>query len=453
MITLLRAESFKSWKDTGELRIAPLTGLFGLNSSGKTSILQILLMLKQTVESLDRKRVLHTGDKRSLVDLGTFFSLIHGHRPELPLRLSFSWELPEALVINDPERQKRTLFDISSLRFTTDIRDHTGRAVVEAFAYEFANYRFGMQRRNADGDRYDFVHDGYGAKRVQGRAWPLPPPAKCYGFPDEAMGYYQNTGFLPDFVLALEDLFNRVNYLGPLREYPQSEYVWAGDRPTDVGVRGEHAIAALLAARAEGLKSGRGIGTGRRYKPVEERVLEWMKKMGLIHSFSLQPIASHRKEYEFRVKTSSTSSEVLITDVGFGVSQILPVLVLCYYAPEHSTVLLEQPEIHLHPSIQADLADVLIDVVKERYVQIIVESHSEHLLRRLQRRIAENQLSPDRTAFYFCHQENGVSGIEKLHVDLFGNVTNWPEGFFGDEMGELTAMTRAAMERKIGGGL
>ena len=90
----------------------------------------------------------------------------------------------------------------------------------------------------------------------------------------------------------------------------------------------------------------------------------------------LEPIAENRKDYEFRVKKSLNSSEVLITDVGFGVSQLLPVLVLCYYVPENSTIILEQPEIHLHPKVQSDLADVLIDVVKNRNVQIILESHS-----------------------------------------------------------------------------
>jgi len=168
----------------------------------------------------------------------------------------------------------------------------------------------------------------------------------------------------------------------------------------------------------------------------------------LIHSFSLQPIAENRKDYEFRIKKSRSSSEVLITDVGFGVSQLLPVLVLCYYAPEHSTIILEQPEIHLHPSVQAGLADVFIDVVNERNVQIILESHSEHLLRRLQRRIAEERISADKTALYFCSIEDGTSAIERLDVDEYGNIKNWPQGFFGDEMGELTAMTKAAMKRR-----
>lgn len=135
---------------------------------------------------------------------------------------------------------------------------------------------------------------------------------------------------------------------------------------------------------------------------------------------------------------------MLLTDVGFGVSQILPVLVLCYYAPKGSTIILEQPEIHLHPSVQAGLADVFIDAIKTRDMQIIVESHSEHLLRRLQRRIAEAAFPQDQTALYFCDTDTtGTSHLTALDLDMFGNITNWPPDFFGDELGETIAMAEA----------
>ncbi|MFB3042023.1 MAG: DUF3696 domain-containing protein, partial [Candidatus Poribacteria bacterium] len=153
-------------------------------------------------------------------------------------------------------------------------------------------------------------------------------------------------------------------------------------------------------------------------------------------------------DYEFRVKKRVGGPEVHMADIGFGVSQILPVLILCYYVPEGSIIIIEQPEVHLHPKVQADLADVFIDVVKERNVQIILESHSEHLLRRLQRRIAEEEISADKTALYFCRIEEGTSAIEQLDVDEYGNIRNWPQGFFGDEMGDLAAKTIAEMKRR-----
>jgi predicted ATPase len=119
--------------------------------------------------------------------------------------------------------------------------------------------------------------------------------------------------------------------------------------------------------------------------------------------------------------------------------------------PEDSTLLLEQPEIHLHPFAQAALADVLIDAVKNRNIQIIVESHSEHILRRIQRRTAREVLSSEDTALYFCSFESGASAIKELEVDSYGNIKNWPKHFFGDEMGELADMTVAAMERQKAG--
>ena len=454
MIKTLQARNFKSWKDTGALRLAPLTGLFGANSSGKSSIFQLLLMLKQTVESPDRKRVLHTGDERTYVDLGTFHDLIYGHDPLAELSVMLSWDLPETLTIRDPEERNKILYGLDSLGFHTIIQPQDEGVAVAKFEYSFGDTRFGMERREgsraARRDEYNLIHAGFDARRNPGRGWPLPAPVKCYGFPDEAVGYYQNTGFLPEFVLAFERLFSSISYLGPLREYPKRTYVWGGDRPVDVGRRGEDAVAALLAAVAEGMTSPRLVRVRRRHLPVQELIGEWLSNMGLANAFDVRPIAENRKDYEVRMRRGADSAQVLITDVGFGVSQILPVLVLCYYVPENSTILLEHPEIHLHPSVQADLADLFIEVVKERNVQIIVESHSEHLLRRLQRRIAEERIDSSDTALYFCEFSEQASQARELEVDMFGNIRNWPQDFFGDELGDLVAAANAARQRSDG---
>ncbi len=251
----------------------------------------------------------------------------------------------------------------------------------------------------------------------------MPPPVKCYGFPDQVAAYYQNVGFLADFVLAFEQLFSRMAYLGPLRDYPKRSYPWAGESVSDVGKYGDYAVPALLSSRLK--KMTVPLGRGRPRQTVEERVTFWLKEMGLIYSYRLEPIAENRKDYELRVRKTDSSPEVLLTDVGFGISQILPVIVLCFYVPEGSVVIFEQPEIHLHPSVQAQLADVFIEVATSRNVQIIVESHSEHLLRRLQRRIAEEAVSADQTALYFCEMKGAQSAIEPLDVDEFGNIRNW----------------------------
>jgi predicted ATPase len=163
----------------------------------------------------------------------------------------------------------------------------------------------------------------------------------------------------------------------------------------------------------------------------------------------VQPIAPNRKEYEVRIQRTAESASVFLTDVGFGVSQILPVLVLLFYVPEGSTVILEQPEIHLHPAVQAGLADVFIDAIKRRKLQIILESHSEHLLQRLQRRMAEEIIEPDAVKLYFTSIEEGKSKLTPLQLDEYGNIHNWPAGFFGDAFAESAAKMKAEMKRKL----
>jgi predicted ATPase len=110
---------------------------------------------------------------------------------------------------------------------------------------------------------------------------------------------------------------------------------------------------------------------------------------------------------------------------------------------------MEQPEIHLHPSVQSGLADVILRVAKHRNIQIIVESHSEHLLRRFQRRVAEEQYPADELKLYFCDSTQGVSKLSNLDIDLFGEIRNWPDNFFGDEMSEIAATRKAVLKRKM----
>ncbi len=445
MITNLQIKNFKSWVDSGQLAMAPLTGFFGSNSSGKTSILQVLLLLKQTVESSDRKRALITGDDRTSVDLGTFYDLVYNHMEDLPIEFDVSWKLPDEIEVSDPNSLDQILFKINDLTFHTVIKEINGRPATESFYYSFDNKKFGMHKSNTNNNsEYSLVHENYKATRIPGRGWPLPSPMKCYGFPDEATGYYQNTAFLPDFVLAFESFFRKIFYLGPLREYPRRRYTWAGDDPGGVGDRGGESVSAWLAKRQAIAFS---YGKGKKKPTVEERIGYWLREMGLISDFILQPIGKNRKDYELEVKTTRNSPLVSITDVGFGVSQILPILVLCYYVPEKSIIILEQPEIHLHPSVQAMLADLFVEVVSMRNVQIILESHSEHLIRRLQRRIAEEKIKTNQAALYFCKMQNSQSKIEKLDIDLFGNITNWPANFFGDEIGDLNAMIQATAKR------
>jgi predicted ATPase len=457
MLTKLRIRNFKNWADTSDIRLAPITVFFGSNSSGKSSLIQFLLMLRQTAESPDRRRVLHPGDQNTPVELGTFRDLVFAHDLTKEISFSFEWKLPERLSISDPIGGKE--FSGESLSFRASIafdqKDQAPR--VTCLQYDLINsqgpLRVSMKptaAQNASRQQFEVEADPYKLVRNPGRAWKLPAPVRFYGFPEEVSAYYQNASFTSDLALALEQELRRIQYLGPLRTVPKRSYIWSGEVPDHVGWAGERAVEALLAA------TDRQISPGykKRGQLFQALIARWLQQMGLLDSFEVKPIAAHRKEYEVLVRTHSAKTAVTLPDVGFGVSQVLPVLVECFYAQPNTTVLLEQPEIHLHPSVQMTLADLFIEAIqsredgKDRSIQLIVESHSEHFLRRLQRRVAEQAIEPDQVALYFCGRGADGALLEPLKVNLFGDIENWPDDFFGDEMGEVSARMTAAAKRQ-----
>ncbi len=457
MITKLKITHFKSWRSTNDIRFSKLTGFFGTNSSGKTSLLQLLLLMKQTVESSDRTQVLDLGNERSLLELGTFKDIIFNHNTDEALDFEIDWDLDKSFKISNPEKKNVPLFEGKEISFKSTIKQSLqGNLVVDGFSYIFDKSKFQMKKKKSEKCEYSLSTEpmkgkkkGFEFNRSKGRAWNLPVPIKFYGFPDQVKAYYTNAGFLSDLQLKFEELFAGVYYLGPLRDYPKRQYSWAGKQPADMGRRGEQVIDAMLGAKGKNQKISRGQGRGKKSLSVEEYVAYWLKELGLIDTFRVQQIFDAGNLYQVLLKMSAQSPEVKITDVGFGVSQILPVITLCYYVPEGSTLIIEQPEIHLHPKVQAGLADVFIDAIEKKNIQIILESHSEHLLRRLQRRIAEEKFGNDSAALYFSEVNQGESVLKKLEMDLYGNILNWPHGFFGDEMAELAAISQAVFNRKI----
>ncbi len=455
MLNFLRIKNFKAWRDTGPIRLAPLTVIFGANSAGKSSLGHLLLALKQTALSTDRKRALHLGNESTLIDLGTFADCLHGHDLTKSLEFEMGWTLPKPLEVRDPlQSGKRYLGDRLDL-VVTIAAGKTGQPEIDSMRYNLGSADgvvLDVNLARAENRKFSLDSDGYRFVMADGRKWPLEEPEKFYRISDVSMARFKNAGFLTDFALATEAMLGNLSYLGPLRKPPQRTYQWSGDTPEGVGQMGESAIAAILAAQNEGRRLNRGPGMHR--QSFAELVAGWLKDLGVIHSFVVRPVAEGRKEYEVMVKTHADAPEVKITDVGFGVSQVLPVLVQAFYCSPNSTVWMEQPEIHLHPQVQAELADVFISAIRSREdgnarnVQLIIESHSEHFLNRLQRRVAEGEITPDDVAIYFCKRSGAATELEPLRINLCGDIENWPENFFGDEMADLTARTVAAMSHQ-----
>lgn len=151
----------------------------------------------------------------------------------------------------------------------------------------------------------------------------------------------------------------------------------------------------------------------------------------------------------YEVVVTRGAQRANLVDVGFGISQVLPVITLAYFVPRGSTIILEQPEIHLHPLAQANLADLLVEVSQEQHVQFLVETHSEHLFRRLQSLIAEMTTSPAECALYFVDRSSDNAAVLKtLEMDDFGRIKNWPPKLFGDAVGETERQTRRMLQRR-----
>lgn len=458
MLKQLRIRNFKGWKDTGAIRMAPISLFFGANSSGKSSIGQFLMMLKQTVESPDRKTVFYPGGRNSAVQLGSYREMVLHRDPKNRILFDYRWTLPAPLKIKDP--LSGNVFSGESVEFQGEVglRDKEQHALnVEKFTYRLLtaedeeSFRIGLDKQPDTKGEYQATAEKYTLIRQAERPGSLKGPVRFYGFPDEMVAYHQNANFVQDLTLAHETLFRSLSYLGPLRTKAERLYSWTGIEPESVGYAGENTVAAILAARDRTISLGHKCPA----KPFEAIVALKLKEMGLIEEFSVNPISAQRQEYEVKVRTKGSVDWVDLSDVGFGVSQVLPVLVQCFYAPPGSIILMEQPEIHLHPHAQSALADVLIDVINskengvDRNIQLIVETHSEHFLRRLQRRIAEDAVPKEDVSAYFANITKAPATLEPLQIDIFGSIQNWPENFFGDEMGDITGQAKAAMKKRM----
>ena len=444
--------------------MAPITLFFGANSSGKSSIGQFLLMLKQTIESPDRKAVFYPGGRNSAVQLGSYQEMVFRRNPNEKITFEYQWSLPKNMKIGDPLSDD--VFSGDKLHFSAEVeRGNAARHLIQIAKLKYclladtANHsslsvelsrKPDKREYEASASEYEASASPYNLVRKQGRAWALKDVVRFYGFSDEAVARYQNADFMQELNLAQEKLFNSLYYLGPLRRKAERLYKWSGSAPESVGYEGGNTIAAILAARDRKISPG----YGKNAKPFAEIIASKLKEMNLIDAFRVKPISAQRQEYEVKARAKGSKDWVDLPDVGFGVSQVLPVLAQCFYAPPGSIILMEQPEIHLHPSAQSALADVMIDAIgsrenrKERGIQLIIESHSEHFLRRLQRRIAEGDVLKEEVSAYFANITRTPATLEPLDIDDYGNIKNWPQDFFGDEMGDIIEQSKAAIKAR-----
>ena len=220
---------------------------------------------------------------------------------------------------------------------------------------------------------------------------------------------------------ALESLFP----MGPFRRPPERWYIFTGTSPEDVGYRGD-LLPDLLFRRPDLIKDAN----------------KWLERLDIGYELSVRAIGRGSDLFEVRLvdrkRREAKEVNVALSDVGFGISQILPFIVQTL-ASSGQVISIEQPEVHLHPKLQADLGDLLTTAIAEPYEhQFLVETHSEHLILRLQKLVREGQLRPEDISVIFVSRGAGGSEARRLRLDDNGRfMDEWPGGFFAERLREL----------------
>lgn len=424
MFTELHLTQFKAWQHTGALSLKPVTMLLGANSSGKSTLIQSLLLLKQTVQSPDRAVHLNLGgdEVNDLFNFGGFDDVLHLSGGTAPRQFSIGFDF----VRPDSDRAREGSFRC------TYAKTSSGSVVVQALSLRTQARHLQVLRREKGA--YAVRVGDEAQPRIKGRHC---TPERSIALPAEAIAALGIDGqWVEDLSLAIRRELEGISYLGPLRRKAERDYAWSKTKPGEVGVDGRAAVDALLAS---------ALLKGEDHNQVVDGASKWLARMKVADRLEVRQ-QGRSSRYELVIHRDGVACN--LHDVGVGVSQVLPVLVLAYIARRGSTIVLEEPEIHLHPLAQSVLAELFVEVGRERQVQFLVETHSEHLFRRMQTLVARQTVATQDVALYFVERQGHAATLRELGLDDFGRLTNWPQGFFGDALNETREQARLMFERQ-----
>ena len=430
MISVLRIRNFKCLADTGELSVRPLTFLVGPNSSGKTSIVQALLLLRQTVESRDLKNPLSINGP--YVQLGSYPDMLfmHDYKARLQLEVQFASRLTRLIPSGLVDVQRNSYGEVEF-----DVEFGYNKKTMQIFLQKChflllpAGLHFEIARTT--GSKYHANFRNSDDKTNGSTTIPVSGVEKFYtargfglkvGLTDQAFRLRRSLTLLANqLAREIEDLFSGVFYIGPLREWPKRIYIATGEAPQDVGLKGELSVDVLWVQA--------------RRKATREKLLgkvnHWMREFGIGSKVELRRVGGNT--YSVFFTDPNTRLNVNLADVGFGASQIFPIVVEGFYARDRAMLLVEQPEIHLHPRAQGTLGDLLIDIATSGAGKtLLVETHSEHVLSRIRRRVAEGKLSKDDVIIHYCEPSSSGTMVSQVEINSQGQYTGagLPLGFF-----------------------
>jgi hypothetical protein len=446
MFSALQLTNFRSFKQSGPVSFGRLNILIGANSSGKSSLLSSLLLLKQTLEDANLENFLVTDGR--IVNLGGFTDLAFAHSPLEGIGISLTLDR-----------------DFIADRFASfNLMAERGNPRAKPIEPTRVDLRFGCNRRNRQfyiKNAQVVSEDGLiilkaGCYSNGKTAWvesslapQLKPSAISFSHflpstwgkkPARSIEGHNLSRVLLRQQGVWERAFRDMTYIGPVRNTIQMRYPVTGESPTGVGVRGENLLAVLF----QDQRSSR-----RRRRFLLTKLNKWLEgHFGFVTDIKLEPLTKDRSVYALTGLDPRTSVRVNLSQVGFGVSQAAPIIVQGFLSPEKSCMLIEQPEIHLHPAAQADLGDLFIEIMREGK-QLFIETHSEHMILRIRRRIAEGAIEAGLVKLLFVDKGKEGSTVTPLELDARGQISNWPKGFFEEGYAESIKIVEA-VQSKVG---
>lgn len=396
--------NFKGIAEKTEFTIKPVTLFIGPNSSGKSSCIHALAALAQTIKLSSSKLPIVLDDEYAQVHLGRFIEVIHSKSYSDSIEIGVAIDRANQIFksgrgkppIVDKDDPVNALYSFKSTRRTQDV------------FLEKADFNVGTKnltyRINLKNTQYAVRLNGkpipaMGVNPTGMRLTIVPTAARTFG--EEFFNVFALSEVINNTIA--NELQNTL-YLGPFRQSPQRRYPTRGSAPQEVGAQGEAAITLL----ANEYVQSKG-------RPHIKQVSKWMSTLGLAQRVEVSRVG---KSDLFDVTVTLADGATLpIADLGYGVSQILPVLTQCSFAPKGATLLFEQPELHLHPAAAEKLAIIFADVAKQKNLRIVAETHSRELFMQLFRELRAGRIAIDDIAAYEVSRADGRSVFKKIEIE------------------------------------